>query len=70
MMVKKKKLQIYVWEGFSPDWTGGLAVALASSLEEAQALVIQSNGGCCPKDWGVVSIHSLGPCAFSLGGGG
>ena len=69
-MVKKKKLQVYVWEGFSPDWTGGLAVAVASSLEEAQALVIQSNDGCRPKDWGAVSIHALTPCAFSLGGGG
>lgn len=31
----KKKLKLFVWEGVFVDYTSGIAVALASSKEEA-----------------------------------
>ena len=63
-------LQLYVWEEFMPDWTGGLAVAIASSEEEARAQVILQQGGYPPSDWGLLSIHPINtPIAFAVSGG-
>jgi len=31
--------QLYVWEGFSPDYTDGLAFAIAENATVAKALI-------------------------------
>lgn len=35
----RKKLKLYVWKNFQPDYTPGLAFAIAENLVEAVALV-------------------------------
>lgn len=55
----KKKLKLYVWTGFSPDWTGGLAFAIAASEKEARELVIKAIGY-NPVDWGSLEERSVG----------
>lgn len=63
-------LKLYVWTGFSPDYTDGLAVAIASDPEHARKLVVVAHGY-EPTDWGTLSIHELDvPVAFSVSGGG
>jgi hypothetical protein len=42
-------MQLYIWNDFCPDYTSGLAVAVASSLEEAKALVLKDCG--FEDDW-------------------
>jgi hypothetical protein len=54
----KNKLQLYVWEGFSPDYTSGLAFAIAESLEEAQE-IIKKEMTYDPCIWGELSVHSV-----------
>lgn len=55
--MKKKKLMLYVWTGFAPDYTSGLAVANAGSEEEARQMVIDDLGY-DPDDWGELRIFS------------
>jgi len=64
------KLKLFVWEGFSPDYTDGLAFAIAKDETEARELVIK-NRGYDAYDWGVLKILPLNkPVAFSVSGGG
>lgn len=65
----KKKLKIYVWENFSPDYTDGLAVAIAETIQEAQKL-IEDARGFKVYDWGDCVEHELGKFARSVGGDG
>lgn len=66
----KARLRLYVWEGFAPDYTGGLAFAIAVSEEAARKAVIKSQGY-EPSDWGALSVHPLTKrVAFSASGGG
>lgn len=37
-------MRIYVWNNFKRDWAAGLAVVIASSKEEATALLIKEIG--------------------------
>lgn len=65
----RKKLMLYVWQEFSPDWSGGLAFSIASSEEEAREMIIKDRGF-SPGDWGDLSIHEVKEkCAFSVSGG-
>jgi hypothetical protein len=64
-------LKLYVWRDFNRDWSSGLAVALASSLEEAKRLVRkeQDDAGC---DFGEdpVEVYDIDkPIAFTVSGG-
>jgi len=49
-------MKLYVWTNFAPDYTCGLAFAIADSVEEAKALVIDDLG-VDPSDWGVLAIY-------------
>ena len=54
----KPKLRLYVWTEFCPDYTSGLAVAIAESEEKARKLVTEY-WGLTPHDWGTLEIHAL-----------
>lgn len=56
--MKHKRLKLYVWKGFSPDYTDGLAVAIASSEEEACKMV-QEDYGPDIGTWGTLEVHPL-----------
>ena len=52
----KHKLKLFVWTDFSPDYTGGLAFAIAKDETEARQL-IEKEKGFPVSDWGELSIH-------------
>lgn len=62
-------LRLFVWEGFSPDYTDGLAFAIAADETEARRLVIEAYD-CEPYNWGTLKVLLLEPVAFAVGGGG
>jgi hypothetical protein len=46
-------LKLYIWDDFYSDYSDGMAVAIASSLEEAKALVEKNHGWPYKlKNWG------------------
>jgi hypothetical protein len=62
-------MRLFVWNEFCPDYTAGLAFAVAADIEEAQRLVIKSEGF-NPSNWGPVQVFDLKePRAFSVFGG-
>jgi len=62
-------MKLYVWTDFSPDYTSGLAFAIAESLEEAQKMIVDERGFEV-FEWGVLSIHELDTkIAASVSGG-
>jgi hypothetical protein len=77
----EKKMRLYVWEEFCPDWMYGLAVVIAPSLEEAKKKLRKLNKGIyayeegkCDmfgKDkWGPYKTYSLDKIrAFAVSGG-
>jgi hypothetical protein len=63
-------MKLYVWTGFCPDYTDGLAVAVAESIEQAQQLVTAEKGY-EPFEWGSLQVFELTePRAFCISGGG
>ena len=65
-----KKLKLFVWEGFSPDWTDGLAFAIAHDESEARMLV-EGAYGFEVRIWGKLSVLPMSnPVAFCVSGGG
>lgn len=63
-------MKLFVWTGFSPDYTDGLAFAIAANLADAIALVIEHHGY-NPSDWGTLEILPLDtPVSRSISGGG
>jgi hypothetical protein len=65
-----EKMKLYVWTGFCPDYTDGLAVAVAETIEQAQQLVTAEKGY-EPFEWGVLQVFELTePRAFCISGGG
>lgn len=71
-METMKNLKLYVWEGFCPDYTDGLAFAIASSQEEAEEMILKIAGSSSEHaDWGTCSVHRLDrKIAKSVCGGG
>jgi len=66
----KKSLKLYIWTGFAPDWSDGLAFAIASSEEEAKELVLKEIGY-EPNTWGDLEIRRLDwRVAKAVSGGG
>ena len=47
----KKKLKLFVWDTFDPDYTSGLAFAIATTEQEAKNLFVQERG-VEPLEWG------------------
>lgn len=67
---KKIRLRLFVWDGFSPDYTGGLACAIAKDETEARQLIIECHGY-NPSEWGTLTIHPLSrKMAKARSGGG
>lgn len=65
-----KKLKLFVWTHFSPDYTSGLAFAIAEDVEQAKKKVRKAYH-CNPRDWGTLTVRPLTKrCAFAVGGGG
>lgn len=63
-MLKNKELKLFAWTGFCPNYTCGLAFAVARNLKEAKLLVQTKYGDTKVRDWGDLSIHELNePCA-------
>jgi hypothetical protein len=63
-------LRLYVWPQFSPDYTAGLAFAIATTEEQARQ-AIEQRLGFTPADWGPVEIHdATDPVAYARTGGG
>lgn len=63
----KKKL--FVWTDHNPDWTSGLAVAVAKNETEARKLVIKAHGH-EPYQWGDLTVYPLDQSiAFAVSGG-
>lgn len=72
--VVSPELRLFVWNGFFPDYSGGLAFAIASSEAEARDLVLAGmpfSGGIGPDDWGDLEVLPLGSAvARHVTGGG
>ena len=67
-MKKDIELKLYVYEGFQPNYTGGIAFAIAASEEKAKKLIAKKFGR-PPKDWGKLTILAIQPVAFCIAGG-
>jgi hypothetical protein len=62
-------LSLYVWTEFAPDYTDGLAFAIAEDETQARSLVQRT--GLDPHDWGILQVLPLdAPAAFAVSGGG
>jgi hypothetical protein len=69
MPKKKLKLQLYVWTGFCPDYSSGLAFAIAEDVTQAAQLIIEARGF-APHDWGTLTVRPLDqPYAQCVSGG-
>lgn len=67
--MKKSKLKLFVWTDFCPDYTSGLAFALAPDAETAMKMIKDKQG--YEPTWGDLHIHELNdPIAYSVSGGG
>jgi hypothetical protein len=68
-------MNVYIWRHFAPDYSDGLAVAVAPDETRARELV-QQDRGYDPDDWGPVEIYSIWQVAkmdgiaASVAGGG
>ena len=61
-------LKLYVWEQFCPDYTDGLAFAIAETLEEAFELLDKDFGN-YKEYYGPVTEHDTDKIAFGVYGG-
>jgi len=69
MSKRKNNLKLYVWTDFCPDYSGGLAIAIARSETDARHLITEERGYEI-YDWGELTIHSLSRrFAVSVSGG-
>jgi hypothetical protein len=63
-------MKLFVWNAFAPDYNNGLAFAIAETMVQARAMVINVKGY-EPFDWGPVQVFELdAPIAFAVSGGG
>lgn len=68
--MRKRKLKLFVWTNFNPDYRGGLAFAVAKDETQARKLVIKANTGMEPYHWGDLNIYPLSkPIAGAVNGG-
>jgi hypothetical protein len=65
----KKELKLFVWTDFSPDYTSGLAFAIAKDEIEAKKLV-EEHRGFEVYEWGELSIYPIKKIARCVSGGG
>lgn len=50
------RLRLFIWTDFCPDYSGGLAIALAKDETDARKLVKKAYG-CDPYEWGKLEIR-------------
>lgn len=64
-------LKVYVWPEYQPDYTNGLAVAIAETEELARDQVTEVDpiAARCRDTWGPVEVHELKPQAHAVWGG-
>ena len=68
--MERNKLKLFVWMNFSPDYTGGMAFAIAEDEIEARRL-IEAFRGYDVSDWGELSVYPLSKkIARAVNGGG
>jgi hypothetical protein len=68
---QERKLKLYVWYGFNPCYTGGLAFALAYTKAEAQAAILKVRKGLGVENWGTLRVHRVeAGRAEAISGGG
>jgi hypothetical protein len=66
----KRKLKLFIWTDFSPDYTSGLAFAIAQNEKQVRAMVTKEYGY-KPYDWGTLTVHPVTqPIARAVSGGG
>ena len=66
----KDKLRLFVWTDFSPDYTSGIAFAIAHDETDAREQIAEYHGY-NPSDWGDLEIHPLNTrIARAVSGGG
>lgn len=64
------RLKLFIWTDFSPDYTGGLAFAIAKDETEAKKLV-EKDRGYGVYTWGDLEIKPISRrIARSVSGGG
>jgi len=65
----KSRLKLFIWTDFCPDYTGGLAFAIAKDEADARTL-IEKTRGYAVHDWGTLEIKPLSRrIARSVNGG-
>ena len=65
------ELKLYVWTGFCPDYTDGMAFAIAETVEQARSYVTgYMETEPMPGDWGDLEIRQLSKCGYGVYGGG
>lgn len=64
----KPPLRLFVWEGFSPDYTGGLAFAIARDETDARKMIVKRHGY-DPSEWGGLTIYPIKRIARCISGG-
>jgi len=74
-MAKKVELKLFVFEGFCPDYTNGLAFAIAEDEIEARNMIQKDReergDGSHVYDWGEITMHPIiQKIARSVSGGG
>ena len=62
-------LKLYIWTGFQRDCTGGMAIAIAGSEEEAIGLVTKEVEETI-WTWGDLEVLEISKCARHVNGGG
>jgi len=66
----KTKLKLYIWKDFCPDYTSGLAFAIAKDETETRKLV-EKQTGLWIHDWGELEVRPLSRrIARAVTGGG
>ena len=66
----KSKLKLFIWTDFCPDWTSGLAFAIARDETDARKL-IEKDRGYDVYNWGNLEIKPLSRrIARCVSGGG
>ena len=64
----EKKLNLYIWTEFQPDYSNGLAFAIAETVEEAQEM-ITAQQDLEIDNWGKLTINHFTKCVYSEQGG-
>ena len=69
MSKRRPELFVFVWAQFCPDYSNGLAFAIAETVEQAQKLIKQKRGYGA-TDWGPVQqFPATELIAFCVTGG-